>query len=57
MHELDRFLKWVQTHDEELIQEADLDVQLDAYIRTFPGRTLDLLSELAQAAIDQREER
>ena len=54
--ELDRFLKWIEQHDEEVMREFDLDVQLNSYIQTYPGRTLDLLSELAQAAIDQREE-
>lgn len=57
MSELDFFLEWLEDPDtHKIIKDSELDVQLSAFTRTFPGRTLELLEELAKAAIDRRRE-
>lgn len=48
MTELERFRKWLKTAHEE-IRTADLDIQLSAYTRTYPGRTLLFLAEMVKA--------
>lgn len=53
MSELEKFAQWV---DNTPWATESLDIQADAYLRTYPGRTLQLLVELLKAA-DTREER
>ena len=56
LEETDAFLLWVATQESDVIREAELETQLSAYVRTFPGRNLDLLTEAMEVAIQQRKE-
>lgn len=49
--ELDRFLAWAKR---DIRCDAPLAIQLEAYVRTFPGRMLKLLLELTTLALEKR---
>jgi hypothetical protein len=56
MSELAKFRKWVFAQD-YLVDEEDLETQVQAYLSTFPGRILQLLVELLEAADFEEEEK
>lgn len=58
MPELEKFREWVEESagTRRDITEAPLNIQLDAYVRTFPGRIIELLEELVESALEQKEQ-
>lgn len=58
--QLEQFQQWIEKMSEAdhatTIADFDLETQLSAYTRTFPGRTLPLLVELAKAALSNEKE-
>ncbi|GBE23749.1 hypothetical protein BMS3Bbin02_00014 [bacterium BMS3Bbin02] len=53
MPQLDHFRDWVPTSP---FADEELAVQVQAYLQTFPGRTLQLIVELLEAPFLKQEE-